>query len=404
MKRTRESGNIIVFTVIGMTVFLGAAGLAIDMGVLRYEKRLQQTAADAAAIAGASNLTYSGYDTGAKNASALNGFTDGQNSVTVTVNAPPQSGPHKNVAGYVEVYVAAVQPTYFMKVFGVGSETVTTRAVATANGGGTDSGCLYTLGPPTNGIGININGNPTLNAKSCGIVDNGNFDTKGNALVVNAGTFGVAGNADQSGKGGTVTCTDSSTCPVTGMPASGDPLSYLMPPCTACSGGTAWSGGGTISPGTYSGINVGNGTLNMQAGIYTITGSTGFSVGGNGTVTGTGVTIYLGPNAGGISATGTPTINLTAPGANGAYPGILVYQDPLNTTASSLGGNSGSYWTGAIYLPKSDLTFYGDTGGTAYGIVVANSLSFSGNPTVNLNGQAGLPTGVNVIKNAVLVE
>jgi hypothetical protein len=28
----------------------------MDMGILRYEKRLQQTAADAAALAGASNL------------------------------------------------------------------------------------------------------------------------------------------------------------------------------------------------------------------------------------------------------------------------------------------------------------------------------------------------------------
>ena len=62
MKRNREKGNIIVLTALGMTVLVGMAGLAVDVGALRHDKRLQQTAADAAAIAGASNLApYTGY-------------------------------------------------------------------------------------------------------------------------------------------------------------------------------------------------------------------------------------------------------------------------------------------------------------------------------------------------------
>ena len=157
------------------------------MGVLRYEKRLQQTAADAAAIAGASNIAAGGVIAGAQAASASNGFTDGVNNVTVTVHNGPTSGPHMGSKDYVEVLVAAVQPTYFMRVLGVSTQTITARAVATTVSGGAQNGCLFTLGAPSSTIeGVNINGNATLNATTCGIVDNGNFDPTGGSLTVNA--------------------------------------------------------------------------------------------------------------------------------------------------------------------------------------------------------------------------
>ena len=266
MKRNREKGNIIVLTALGMTVLVGMAGLGVDVGVLRHEKRLQQTAADAAAIAGASNLSpYTGYLKAAGDAQVRTVLPTREvaleptsfpvharrrlGTICVSVNAPPKTGPHNGVTGYVEAYVTVNQPTYFMRIFGTSfaTQTVTARAVATNLGGGNSSGCLYTLGAPVKGIGININGNPTVNATSCGIIDNGNLDTKGNALSVNAGTFGVAGTATY--KSGTIHCSDASTCPVTGMPASGDPFSYLTPPCNPCTGGTAWNTSGTISRG-----------------------------------------------------------------------------------------------------------------------------------------------------------
>ena len=182
MKRKNEAGQALVFAAVGLAVLMGFAGLGIDMGMLRYQKRLQQTAADSGALAGANNLAFpasGGITTGAKNASAGNGFTDGANNVTVTVNNPPTSGPHNGDAHYVEVLVTAVQPTYFMKVLGINSQTVTARAVATNVSGLTQGGgCLYTLGAPSSAIeGVNINGHATLNAITCGIADNGNFST-----------------------------------------------------------------------------------------------------------------------------------------------------------------------------------------------------------------------------------
>lgn len=158
----KQSGQVLVGTAVALVVLCGFAGLAIDMGTLRYQKRIQQTAADGAAIAGASNLTYqlgAGVTTGAQNAATQNGFTDssgndlsqcatgaaiGKICVWVSPSTGPQDvtfnsqtilgGPHSGDSNYVEVLVARVQPTYFMTIFGVNSETIVARAVATNTG------------------------------------------------------------------------------------------------------------------------------------------------------------------------------------------------------------------------------------------------------------------------------
>jgi hypothetical protein len=410
MTRKNQSGQTLVSTVLALTVLLGFGGLAIDMGALRYEKRLQQTAADAAAVAGASNLTHGGVTSGAQNASAANGFTDGVNSVTVTINNPPASGPHSGNGNYVEALVVAVQPTYFMRIFGINSETITARAVATNVSGGANSGCLYTLGPPSSSIeGVSINGSAILNAPTCGIVDNGNYNTKGNKLIVNASTFGVSGSANVSGPGGTVTCTSgTSSCPTYGAPASSDPLSYLTPPAVQSPsfGNVTTSGTQTLQPGTYSSITIGkNSTVTMSPGIYYVDGPGGVTFNGAGTVVGNGVTMYF-TNGATINATGGGNnldIQLSPP-ASGPYAGVLFYQDPNDTAAPSLGGDNNSYFSGILYFPKVQLTFFGNNVSYATGIVVADAIALSGNPTVNLQGTAGLPPGVTIVSSATLVE
>ena len=53
MIRRNQAGQVLVSAALMLVVVLGFVGLGIDMGVMRYEKRLQQTAADGAAIAAA---------------------------------------------------------------------------------------------------------------------------------------------------------------------------------------------------------------------------------------------------------------------------------------------------------------------------------------------------------------
>jgi len=452
VRRKSEAGQALAFTALSLVVLLGLAGLGIDMGVLRYQKRLQQTAADSAAIAGATNLSpYTGVQAGAQNAAGSNGFTDNTGggacaappsnlavgSVTVTVCNPPIAGPHIGQANYVEVYVTVGQPTYFSRIVGVNSETITARAVATNLSGGTsgnNTGCLYTLGPPSSSIeGVSINGSAILNAPTCGIVDNGNFNTKGNKLDVNAGTFGVAGSANVSGPGGTVTCSGgTSNCPTYNTPSTSDPLASLPPPCSPCAGGSSVSiqGNGnftgtgvtysngvyTVSPGTYSQFSINGGNVVFSPGTYIFDGSGGcpaacLDIPGNSTITGDGVTFYF-TNGATLNMTGTPSVNLSAP-SSGTYQGILMYQDPLDTNVGpapsgpTLGGNTGSTFNGILYFPSDQLTFYGNNASYSVGVVIADALALSGNPNVTFNGAAGVPGGLPpgfTVGSATLVE
>jgi hypothetical protein len=423
MIRRKEAGQTLAFTAIGLVALMGFMGLAVDVGVMRVEKRLQQTAADAAAIAAASNLRpNTGWLAGGQAAAVANGFTDGSSNdvgsctasgatvgtICVQLNSPPLDGPHSGQADYVEAQVAAVRPTYFMQLLGIPSESVTARAVATdLGGGGPNSGCLYTLGPPSSSIeGVNINGNATLNGPSCGIVDNGNFDTKGNALNVTAGTFGIAGAWNKNGPGGTVTCNASSTCPTTSMPASGDPMAGITPPCAPCTGGgPAAAVKGVFSPGTYSSISVGPGTFSFSPGTYIVDTSAGFSIGANATVTGTGVMFYF-TNGATLNMTGTPDVNLTGL-SSGQYAGMLFYQDPNDTAGPVITGDTTNALDGVLYFPTANVTFQGNSSIGDVAVVIADSLTLSGHPTVNLQGIAGLPAGTaaqSVLKSPILVE
>lgn len=432
MRRRTDAGQALALTALALVVLLGIMGLAIDMGILRYDKRLQQSATDAAAIAGASNLPYDGLGSvgviiGAQDASAANGFTSisgvtcpsstadlpqklAVGVVDVTVCNPPIAGPHTGDPDYVETYVSAGQPTYFMKIFGIGTATITARAVSTNVGGGADSGCLYSLGPPNASIeGVNINGNATLYAPGCGIVDNGNYNTKGSALDLTAATFGMSGNRYSTGNGGTVTCLETpNSCPTPGMPAVRDPLSSLTPPPV----GTPQSfDQSNVAPGTYSSINItGNGTVNFPPGIYVLDGGD-FTCHGTPTITGTGVMFYF-TNGATFNCSGNDTVEFTAPSpANcpesacpAQYDGIVFYQDRSDTSGPTIGGNTGTYYNGLVYVPSAQITFFGNNTSFAVALVVGRSIALSGHPTVNIEGPGGLPTGVSVIKNAVLVE
>jgi hypothetical protein len=436
MKRNREAGQALIFAVLALGLLLmGFVGLGIDVGYLRYEKRLQQAAADSAAIAGASDLGYGGHSAAlaaAAAASATSGYSDNtgaQNTpcgtsahigcVKVTVNNGPASGPHSGVAtsaDYVEVYVAATYSTFFMRVLGIPNATVTARAVATNLSSGINNGCLFTLGNPSSKIqGININGKATLNATTCGIVDNGDYDPVGGALTVNAGTFGVAGTCSGSGCGkGSVTCANQSSanCPAYGEPAAGNPMASETPPCNPCTGGTAASSNGnyTFNPGTYTSISLsGNGTDTFNPGIYIINGSGGVSCSGTPAIIGTGVMFYF-TNGATFNCQGNDNINLTAPSSSNCascaaqYDGILMYQDPADTNGPSLGGNTGSSYGGVLYFPTSQVTFFGNANSIDVGIVIADSFALSGHPTVNLQGLSGITPPVNFVKNAILVE
>jgi uncharacterized membrane protein len=75
--RKGQAGQSTVFVAFALVALLCFLALAIDVGYLRYQRRQIQTAADAAALAGASELSYTGVSAAAKADSSSNGYTDG---------------------------------------------------------------------------------------------------------------------------------------------------------------------------------------------------------------------------------------------------------------------------------------------------------------------------------------
>jgi Flp pilus assembly protein TadG len=187
--RRSEAGQTIMLVSFGMITFLAAAGLAVDMGYLRYEKRLMQSAADSAALAAASDQYYGNGDA---QADALivagdNNFTDGANNTSVTVNlGATASLANGTQVPAAQVTISQILPTFFIQV--VGSNTSTITATGTAAQGYSEA-CMVAL--QVGGIGMMLNG--PINAPNCGVVDNGPLNGSGNITSPSIGVLGTNG-------------------------------------------------------------------------------------------------------------------------------------------------------------------------------------------------------------------
>ncbi len=410
MKRYRnDAGQALLMMALSMVVLCGFAGMGIDMGYLRYMRRHMQAATDSAALAGAAEVGYGDVTSAAWADAATNGFTNGVKGTTITVNNPPVSGPHQGNSRYVEVRVAQIQPTFFMKLLGVDSEMVSTRAVAYS---GVSGACIYALNPSESSAFV-VNGNSNLTAQ-CGILDNSS-DYKA-ALVTNGGGcltakyIGVVGNFKTN-----------SSCPPAPTPVSGiagftDPLAYLQPPtvgaCDYPSGFSTSGGTQTIYPGVYcGGINISGGSTDVtfSPGTYIINGG-GMSISGGANVHGNGVTFYITGTSSsfkGVSITGGSNSALIAP-TTGTYASILFFQDRSVGSGSSaadsnIAGGSGTDIQGTLYFPTTNLTYAGSSVDSLYTILIADTVKITNTTIINDTYQT-LPNGSSPIHSAILSE
>src|SRR6185312_11696025 len=86
-----RKGFVLVTLMVSLVVLLAFLGLSVDVGYMEYQKTRMQTAADAAALGGVQEIKLAGSATAvaaAKTDAALNGFTDGRNSASVSVANP----------------------------------------------------------------------------------------------------------------------------------------------------------------------------------------------------------------------------------------------------------------------------------------------------------------------------
>ena len=117
-----DSGQVVVFVVVLLTVLLGMAALVIDGGSWWQSQRHLQTAADAGALAGAQNLPT---DQSGATANAIS-FAQ-QNFAGLA--APTVTFPS---AGEIDVGAVTTAPGFLAKVFGAAFGEVTVRAHARA--------------------------------------------------------------------------------------------------------------------------------------------------------------------------------------------------------------------------------------------------------------------------------
>jgi Flp pilus assembly protein TadG len=458
MVETRtDGGQGLALVALAMIVVLGFLGLGIDLGYLRYMKRQLQGVADAAALAGATELSYCGgmnncsaLTTAAQSALTENGFTGstlltgcstGSGTLTVTVNNPPcylgskANDSHYGDNHYVEVVVSQQEPTYFAKIFGVKSVTLIARAEANLPGGGS---CVFTTGTSGTDIYIVL----SYFTSSCGVVDESSSLNafSGFWAAYDVPYFGIVGGNSCFwcfAAGGATAITGITT------PSPADPLQYLQtslaagsPSPTTCgtstkspytghNGPLAINSTATLNPGTYcGGITISPGAnVTMNSGIYTLTSTSGsnggLSIDAGTSVTGNGVGFYnYGPNGGVnflFSSMTAGAVTLTAPNATNcatcatAWQGILFYQDPGDSAASIVVGSASwnTKLTGTSYFPSANVTYALDFQ-VNYNELVAKSVTLGASyygVTVNsnfFNNYSELANG-NPIKNTIAV-
>jgi Flp pilus assembly protein TadG len=403
----RRRGYVMVTMILSLTVLLSFLGLGIDVGYEEYVKTRMQAAADAAAVGGAQELRASGSTnlvTAAKGDAAANGFTDGSNGVAITVNNPPATGYSTADSTAVEVLISQSVPTFFMELIGISSGTVRARSVARLGSGPT---CFYALDPAVSGA-FSVSGGVTVQI-NCGVAVDSSSAT---ALSVSGGSHATATYFDVTGNATVYGGSSISPAPVTGVMASSDPFSSLPKPsvggCDYTSKSIGNGNSATLSPGTYcKGIAVNGGShVTFNPGTYILKGG-GLVLSNGSTITGAGVTFFntaaTGYSYGAITLNGGTTVTLSAP-TTGSLAGILFFQDPSvgAAAASSFSNGASAIMNGTLYFPTTALTFMGGSS-SAYTIIVADTVNFSGGATLN-NNYSSLPGGSPVKGGATLSE
>lgn len=378
-ERRPEDGQILVLFAGAIVTLLLIAALVFDVGMMLVERRDQQNAADAAALAGARFVLddENAARTAARRIALLNGFDDADPSEVVNIYIPPIHGRYAGFPGFIEVQIEGTRPSIFGGMVGRSTWPVGAYAVATNDQDLTFPFSMLALNPTAckaiavSGGGVveayaNIQANS--NGADCGTGDPIGFSRTGGATInVYApdatcrvvGEFQDAGSGPPLGPPNSCTVAENSFAlpdPLRNLPAPAMPglapamvpVGHTTAPPSRCPGAT---GGGAprttqtqpcdvggngaayrdlswiLSPGLYpAGLHVSNGaTAYLLPGIYWIGGG-GVDVGGGGSI----ITIATASDATPLVANSTCAQATTTAGLCG---GVMFYNSKLPTAA-----------------------------------------------------------------------
>ena len=309
-----------------MPVILLFCGLVLDVGTMQMRKEQVQSAADAAAL-GAEMEGERGtgnWVAAAKGDASINGFTDGVNGATVTVQAQASSGSYLGNPSAIQVTVTQQVKTNFMAVLNGGTTVVSAQAVALlppcafytgASSYGLTQATLWLQGtafsatcPQDVNEGISVDALSTLTAVS-------------EDVVGSAGLYPLDGVI--------------SVLPRFGALPFVDPLaSVTQPSYSGVCNYLAYTAAAlpvTLNPGTYcGGITLVGTTVTMNPGLYVVTGGMHWT---SANVTGSGVTMFMTHGGifgyGQVVIAGNSTVKVSAPidASAGAVPTIAMFGD-----------------------------------------------------------------------------
>jgi hypothetical protein len=399
-------GNTLAIAGAALPLVLGSAGLASDTIQWTLWKRQLQRAADSAAAAGVYAIA-SGNAVG--NCTDIAGATytnpvaydlkkNNQVNITTTctVTNPPSTGSFTADADAVRVALAIQKKLSFSGLFL--SSTPIIRATATATIVPSGDYCVISLENQAV-TGINATGSTDVDL-GCGMITNSTSMTAAVATGssdVTASPIAAVGGIPASTHWGAGTVLQPFTL------AQDDPFGQVDPSPVSnpgCANDPSVKPSETVSltPGCYKNLTI-KGTANLAAGVYYIDGGDlDFNSGAVINGSPDGVVFVLSNSSaasnatiGSINMAGSATLNLTAP-KTGNYKGILMYQDRRATDNNSvkINGNSGSYLEGAMYFPKAEFTYQGNTGVNSNCLqIVTKRVQFTGNSAVNNTCPAG---------------
>lgn len=397
MRRRRAQGGQSLVLVAGLSMILVAlAGLVLDGGEIASQYRLNQSAADAAALAAAYQITTGNTETAATNQADLVVKQHGIATTDLTLSFADGSGTPTTDPSSVATVTASIKhgfPTLFLPVLGIDAASVSTSATVGLYG----VSCVVCV-LDSGSSALSIGGNNTSLSLSGGVVEVASsysaaisLGNNGNTLNGGDGVYVVGG---VGAPAGTVT-----PAPTTVSSVS-DPLSGLAAPTAPAAGScTGNNSSQTCTPGTYGNFPPGSASFyTLNPGLYVVTGN--FATSGSQSISAVGVTFYLtcgnvsspnscantNGNGGGMTINGQAgsSVTITAP-TTGTYANIAVFSDRSNVTGLSVGGQGTVAITGTIYAKSAALSFGGGaTGSTFNARVVTKDLSLSGGSSFSL--------------------
>jgi hypothetical protein len=411
-----ERGQVLVLFAGGIVALLIIAAAAFDIGMMLVERRDEQNAADAAALAGARYVVSdpAKAEAAARRIAKINGFDDADPNEVVAIHIPAVNGRYAGLPGFIEVDIQGTRASIFGGIIGRGSWPVGVLAVATNRQDLTFPFSMLALDPTAckaiqvSGTGVvqaydNIQSNS--NGTDCG-GDPIGFSRSGGStinVIADDATCRSVGEIQDQGSG-SMTCSaveDSFPLPdpLRNLPAPTKPLlappmryaGTASPPPTPpknCPGGTPApsellpqpckipaSGGSSpvpwiLYPGLYpAGLQIDQGRIvYLMPGIYWI--------GGGGLVVKGGASIMTVAT----EADAKPTVAASTWGG-----GVLIYNSQLPTAAGgpiNLDGSGATMKLKALHAPAGDPTeIYND-------IVIFQDRALT--TTVTLNGSASV--------------